>query len=90
MSNEKGRTLREEARQAKRRIKSGFWKECEADFSIKKEKARILKQKKAFFYIIRKKKERTLRKQPFYSLFLFVIKIFLYSQSPVPFPLLLA
>ena len=40
MSNEKGRTLREEARQAKRRIKSGFWKECEADFSIKKEKAR--------------------------------------------------
>ena len=40
MSNENGRTLREEARQAKRRIKSGFWKECEADFSIKKEKAR--------------------------------------------------
>ena len=40
MSNEKGRTLREEARQAKRRIKSGFWKDCEADFSIKKEKAR--------------------------------------------------
>ena len=40
MSNENSRTLREEARQAKRRIKSGFWKECEADFSIKKEKAR--------------------------------------------------
>ena len=40
MSNEKGRTLREEARLAKGRIKSGFWKECEADFSVKKEKAR--------------------------------------------------
>ena len=40
MSNEKGRTLREEARLAKRRIKSGFWKDCEADFSEKKEKAR--------------------------------------------------
>lgn len=40
MSNEKGRTLREEARLAKSRIKSGFWKECEADFSEKKEKAR--------------------------------------------------
>ena len=40
MSNENSRTLREEARQAKRRIKSGFWKECEANFSIKKEKAR--------------------------------------------------
>ena len=40
MSNEKGRTLREEARLAKSRMKSGFWKECEADFSVKKEKAR--------------------------------------------------
>ncbi len=40
MSNGNGRTLREEARQAKRRIKSGFWKDCEVDFSIKKEKAR--------------------------------------------------
>ena len=40
MSNEKGRTLREEARLAKSRIKSGFWKECEADLTVKKEKAR--------------------------------------------------
>ena len=40
MSKENGRTLREEARLAKRRIKSGFWKECEADFFEKKEKAR--------------------------------------------------
>ena len=40
MSKENGRALREEARLAKRRIKSGFWKECEADFSEKKEKAR--------------------------------------------------
>ena len=40
MSNEKGRSLREEARRAKSRIKSGFWKECEADFSETKEKAR--------------------------------------------------
>ena len=40
MSNEVSRTLREEARLAKSRIKSGFWKECEADFSEKKEKAR--------------------------------------------------
>ena len=40
MSNEKGRTLREEARLAKGRIKSGFWKECKEDFSEKKEKAR--------------------------------------------------
>ena len=40
MSNEKGRTLREEARLAKSWMKSGFWKECEADFSVKKEKAR--------------------------------------------------
>ena len=34
------RTLREEARLAKNRIKSGFWKECEEDMSEKKEKAR--------------------------------------------------
>ena len=40
MSNEKRRTLREEARLAKNRIKSGFWKECEADLTEKKEKAR--------------------------------------------------
>ena len=40
MSKENGRALREEARLAKRRIKSGFWKECEADFFEKKEKAR--------------------------------------------------
>ena len=40
MSNERGRTLREEARLAKRRMKSGFWKECEADITVKKEKAR--------------------------------------------------
>jgi hypothetical protein len=40
MSIEKGRTLREEARLAKGRIKSGFWKECEADLTVKKEKAR--------------------------------------------------
>lgn len=40
MSNEKGRTLREEARLAKSRIKSGFWVECKEDLSEKKEKAR--------------------------------------------------
>ena len=40
MSNENSRTLREEARLAKNRMKSGFWKECERDFSEKKEKAR--------------------------------------------------
>lgn len=40
MSNERGRTLREEARLAKSRIKSGFWAECEEDFSETKEKAR--------------------------------------------------
>jgi hypothetical protein len=40
MSNENARTLREEARLAKHRIKSDFWKNCEADFSEKKEKAR--------------------------------------------------
>ena len=44
MSNETGkvqtRTLREEARRAKFRIKSGFWKECKENFSEKKEKAR--------------------------------------------------
>jgi len=34
------RTLREEARLAKNRMKSGFWQECEEDFSEKKEKAR--------------------------------------------------
>ena len=40
MSIENARTLREEARLAKHRIKSDFWKNCEADFSEKKEKAR--------------------------------------------------
>ena len=40
MSKENSRTLREEARLAKHRIKSGFWKECEEEFSEKKEKAR--------------------------------------------------
>lgn len=40
MSNETSRTLREEARLAKSRIKSGFWAECKEDFSEKKEKAR--------------------------------------------------
>ncbi len=40
MSKESNRTLREEARLAKSRIKSGFWKQCEADISDKKEKAR--------------------------------------------------
>ena len=40
MSKENGRALREEARLAKHRIKSDFWKNCEADFSEKKEKAR--------------------------------------------------
>ena len=40
MSNENSRTLREEARLAKNRMKSGFWKECEKDLSEKKEKAR--------------------------------------------------
>ena len=40
MSNEKGRTLREEARLAKGRMKSGFWKNCQEDFAQKKAKAR--------------------------------------------------
>ena len=40
MSKEQGRTLREEARLAKSRMKSGFWSECHEDFSEKKEKAR--------------------------------------------------
>ena len=34
------RTLREEARRAKSRIKSGFWAECHKDMSLQKEKAR--------------------------------------------------
>ena len=34
------RTLREEARLAKNRIKSGFWAECKEDFSETKERAR--------------------------------------------------
>ena len=40
MSNEITRTLREEARLAKNRVKSGFWSKCQQDFSVKKEKAR--------------------------------------------------
>ncbi len=40
MSNEQGRTLREEARRAKGRIKSGFWLEQQADIDSKKQKAR--------------------------------------------------
>ena len=39
MSKE-NRTLREEARRAKSRIKSGFWKECQADMDEHLEKAR--------------------------------------------------
>ena len=35
-----GRTLREEARRAKSRIKSGFWAECKADMQEHLEKAR--------------------------------------------------
>ena len=35
-----GRTLREEARRAKSRIKSGFWTECQADMQEHLEKAR--------------------------------------------------
>ena len=33
-----GRTLREEARRAKLRIKSGFWKECQEDMDEHLEK----------------------------------------------------
>lgn len=40
MSKENGRTLREEARLAKQRMKSGFWQDCQQDLSLKKEKAR--------------------------------------------------
>ena len=35
-----GRTLREEARRAKLRIKSGFWEECQEDMDEHLEKAR--------------------------------------------------
>ena len=35
-----GRTLREEARRAKLRIKSGFWTECKEDMEERLEKAR--------------------------------------------------
>lgn len=38
--NGKERTLREEARRAKARIKSGFWAECQADMDKRLEKAR--------------------------------------------------
>ena len=40
MSKEVMRTLREEARLAKKRVKSGFWDACQEDISEKKEKAR--------------------------------------------------
>ena len=40
MLNEKGRSLREEARLAKKRMKSGFWQDCQEDLTQKKEKAR--------------------------------------------------
>ena len=39
-SGKKQRTLREEARLAKNRIKSGFWEECHDEIQEKKEKAR--------------------------------------------------
>ena len=39
-SGKKQRTLREEARLAKSRIKSGFWEECHDEIQEKKEKAR--------------------------------------------------
>ena len=38
--NGKERTLREEARRAKMRIKSGFWAECQEDMTEQMEKAR--------------------------------------------------
>ena len=40
MSKENNRTLREEARLAKQRMKSGFWHACKEDLIEKKEKAR--------------------------------------------------
>ena len=40
MSNEVIRTLREEARLAKKRVKSGFWDACQEDYFETKEKAR--------------------------------------------------
>ncbi|MBQ9728531.1 MAG: hypothetical protein IJV85_02935 [Clostridia bacterium] len=40
MSKESQRTLREEARRAKSRIKSGFWSECKEDMTEHLEKAR--------------------------------------------------
>jgi len=40
MSKENNRTLREEARLAKQRMKSGFWHACKEDLTEKKEKAR--------------------------------------------------
>ena len=40
MSNENTRSLREEARLAKRRIKSGFWMQQQTEMELKKEKAR--------------------------------------------------
>ena len=40
MSKTEARTLREEARQAKSRMKSGFWKECQLNMDAQKAKAR--------------------------------------------------
>ena len=43
MANERkkgGRTLREEARRAKDRVKSGFWAECKADMDKQMERVR--------------------------------------------------
>lgn len=40
MSNTGARTLREEARRAKNRLKGGFWTECEAEKEEKMQKAR--------------------------------------------------
>lgn len=40
MSKTEARTLREEARQAKNRIKSGFWQKCQLNMEAQKAKAR--------------------------------------------------
>ena len=44
-SGKNQRTLREEARLAKSRIKSGFWAECQEDMQEKKEKAKDKEKK---------------------------------------------
>ena len=53
-SGKKQRTLREEARLAKSRIKSGFWEECHDEIQEKKEKAREhgLNESKAGRYFV--------------------------------------